>query len=1168
MRCYVAAEGMEFRILGPLEASDGGSLIPLGPTKQRALLALLLLDANRVVSQRRILEELWDDPPASAAKAIQTYVSGLRKVLPAGSLTTQPPGYSMKVEPDSFDLERFEQLRNAGRSALASHDLDHAAARLSEALTLWRGPALTEFASEPLSRSEGARLQELYLATTEDRTEVLLALGRSGEVAAELDALVAQHPLRERLRGQLMVALYRSGRQAEALSVYQSGRRILVEELGLEPGRALQDLERAILQHDASLDGPPTGHGIRAAEQVIEVPAPARAADRGVFVGREREFDLLRERLDAAAEGRGGLVLLAGEPGVGKTRTAAEFARHASELGASVLWGRCHERAGAPPYWPWLQAIRSHVSSCPPDRLRAELGPCAGVIAEVVPEVSERLGSVEPPAKLTDERQARFRLLDAITQFLRRMGDRRSLVLVLEDIHAADAASLALLEFVAADLGTSRLVVIGTYRDVEVDRSHPLRQTLAELTRSGLCERLSLSGLPSGDVAHFLSSILGEEPSRSLVDAVHERTAGNPLFVTEIGRILLQEGTRELSGGVPEGIREVIGIRLDRLSPAGNETMKIASLLGPEFGLNQLEPLIDERADDEVLALVEEALSAGLLSEAPGEPGRFRFAHPLIQETLEAELSSARRARLHGRIATTLERLYGDAASAHAAELAYHFAEAETAVSPDTVVHYCRIAGEQAYDAHAYDDAIAYFQRALAAREGSAMDDETADLVFALVRSEFLGRDRLDLDGALERMRQAFDYHVEAGNLRRAVEIAAHPVPPVWGQTEVPALLERALDLTADMSLEEGQVLANVGRFAGTNNGDLEAATAAFDRALAIARHQADRALERRVLTLAARVDWWFMRWEQCTEKSLLALQLALDGDDQQSELYARVWLTRDAAIRGDAETARAEAAASLELAERLRERYWLATACLNSFWLAALTGDWAAARAVSDAGLAAQPHDARNLAVRAILEYELGREDVGHANFDRLVDVMHAVDSPSSIEHASAAAAMALSGALTGRGERLASAAVTAEGTLRDPTRIPIFDLYACIALAIVAVEQGDAAAADEHYEALSPQRGTILLPVLLSADRLLGQLALTAGRADDACTLFESALSLCDRAGYRPEGARTAVDYAGALRRRSAPGDAARAKALLDQASETYRALGMQPPRLRPGH
>lgn len=1159
---------MEFRILGPLEASDQGSPILLGPTKQRAVLALLLINANRVVSQRRIVEELWDDPPASAAKAIQTYVSGLRKVLPAGALTTQPPGYLMRVDPDRLDLGRFERLRDAGRSALADHDLDDAAARFSEALTLWRGPALTEFETEPLSRSEGARLQELHLATIEDRADVLLALGRSGEVAAELEPLVAQHPLRERLRGQLMVALYRSGRQADALSVYQSGRRILVEELGLEPGRVLQDLERAILQHDPSLDGPATGRRAPPATHALEVPAPVRAVDGNVFVGREHEFAVLCERLDAAFEGRGGLVLLAGEPGVGKTRTAAEFARHASGQGASVLWGRCYERAGAPPYWPWLQAIGAHASACPLDRLRSELGPDAGVIAEVVPAVSERLGGVQPPPKLMDERQARFRLLDAIARFLRRVGDRQPLVLVLEDIHAADAASLALLDFVAADLATSHLVVIGTYRDVDIGRSHPLRQTLAELTRGGLCERLSLSGLTAGDVASFLASMLGEEPSRSLVDAVHERTAGNALFVTEIGRILLQEGKRELSGGVPEGIREVIGIRLDRLSPAGNEMMRIASLFGREFGLDQLEPLIDDRTDDEVLELLEEALSAGLLCEASGEPGRFRFAHPLIQETLEAELSSARRVRLHGRIATTLERLYGDDAPVHAAELAYHFAEAETVVSPDMVVHYCRLAGEQAYDAHAYDDAIAYFQRALAAREGRVMDDETADLVFALVRSEFLGRDRLDLDGALERMRRAFDYHVEAGNLRRAVEIAAHPVPPVWGQTEVPALLARALELTTDMSLEEGQVLANVGRFAGTNNGDLDAATAAFDRALAIARRHGDRMLERRVLTLAARVDWWFMRWEQCTENSRLALHLALDEDDQQSELYARVWLTRDAAIRGDTETARAEAASSLELAERLRERYWLATACLNSFWLAALTGDWAAARAFSDAGLAAQPHDARNLAVRAVLEYELGCVDAGHGSFERLVDVMHAVDSPSSIEHASAAAAMALSGVLTGRGERLSSAAVTAEGTLRDPTRIPIFDLYARIALAIVAISQDDAAAAADHYQALSSQRGTILLPVLLSADRLLGGLALTTGRADDACTLFESALSLCERAGYRPESARTAVDYASALRRRSAPGDAARAKALLDRASETSRALGMQPARAGPGH
>ena len=607
---------MEFRILGPLEAVEDDAAIPLGPEKQRALLAVLLLNANRIVSRQRIAEELWDIAPDTAPKAIQTHVSRLRKVLPEGVLRTRPPGYVLELVPGQLDLHRFEELRQEGRVALAGNDPERAAARLSEALSLWRGPALAEFASEPLWRSEGARLEELHLATLEELAEANLALGKEGELVGQLEGLVARYPLRERLRGQLMLTLYRAGRQAEALSVYQDGRRKLVEELGLEPSRALQELERAILRHDASLDAAPGRDQMAAvapAERQTDHAAAMYGAESGLFVGRERELGVLSDLLAEALAGRGRLVLLAGEPGVGKTRAAAELARRASALGARVLWGRCYEREGAPPYWPWLQAIRPYVATCPPDRLRIELGPGAGAIADVLPEVRERLGEVESPRPLPDERQARFRLLDAIAAFLRRAAQREPLVLVLEDLHAADAASLALLDFVARELEAARLLVVGMYRDVEVGRGHPLRQTLAELARDRLYERLALSGLAPEEVARFIAATLGDEPSPSLVAAVHDRTAGNPLFMTEIVRILVQEGKRDWDGGVPEGVREVIGIRLDRLSPECNQLLKVAAVIGREFGLDQLSPLVDGKTDDELLALVEEALAARLV---------------------------------------------------------------------------------------------------------------------------------------------------------------------------------------------------------------------------------------------------------------------------------------------------------------------------------------------------------------------------------------------------------------------------------------------------------------------------------------------------------------------------------------------------------------------------
>lgn len=233
---------MEFRILGPLEVVAEGRAVSLGGTRQRALLAVLLTRANQVVSTERLIDELWGErPPKEARNTVQFYVSQLRKVLGADRIETRAPGYAIRIERDELDLHRFERLVAEGGPAL------------TEALSLWRGPALADFAYEPFAQAEIARLEELRLAALEQRLEADLALGRHGELVGELEALVAEHPLRERLRGQLMLALYRSGRQAEALDVYRETRRVLVDELGIEPSPTLQELERSILRHDPGL---------------------------------------------------------------------------------------------------------------------------------------------------------------------------------------------------------------------------------------------------------------------------------------------------------------------------------------------------------------------------------------------------------------------------------------------------------------------------------------------------------------------------------------------------------------------------------------------------------------------------------------------------------------------------------------------------------------------------------------------------------------------------------------------------------------------------------------------------------------------------------------------------------------------------------------------------
>ena len=269
---------MEFRILGPLEAIDGGQSLPLGGARQRAMLAMLLTRPNEVVSTDRLIDELWGTkPPRTALNIVQHYVSQLRKLLGAERIVSRPPGYAIRVEQGELDLERFESLLEQG-SVEALH----------EALALWRGPALADFVYEPFAREEILRLEELRLVAHERRVEADLERGRSSELVAELEQLIGVHPLRERLRGHLMLALYRSGRQAEALAVYQNTRKTLVEELGIEPGPALQELERAILRQDPALVPP--------ASTLARAPAAAEAwPERSIVVAPadDANIDLL-----------------------------------------------------------------------------------------------------------------------------------------------------------------------------------------------------------------------------------------------------------------------------------------------------------------------------------------------------------------------------------------------------------------------------------------------------------------------------------------------------------------------------------------------------------------------------------------------------------------------------------------------------------------------------------------------------------------------------------------------------------------------------------------------------------------------------------------------------------------------------------------------------------
>jgi DNA-binding SARP family transcriptional activator len=1153
---------MDYRILGPLEVVDAGTPVPLGPEKQRALLALLLLDAGRVVAVDRLVDGLWgDEPPERAAKAIQTYVSRLRKTLPEGSLRTRPPGYVIDLGSDLLDLHQFERSVAEGRRALAEGRYESASATLGEALGLWRGRALAEFASEPFGEAEGARLEELRLLALEERIEAELALGRHADLVAELEALVGEYRLRERFRGQLMRALYGSGRQAEALAAYRDARTYFVEELGLEPSRSLHDLEAAILRQDSTLDRP-TDPSTSAADEVTREGSPL-----GVFVGRAHETARLRAALDEALAGRGRLVFLTGEQGIGKTRMAIELGEEARRRGAAVLWGRCYEREGAPPLWPWVQALRAYAGTCDPALVRSELHRQAALVAELVPELRDRVPELERPTSPRDPAEARFQLFDAVATLLGRAARARPLVIVLDDLHASDAGSLLLLEFVARELASTRVLVIGTCRDAELRRGHPLTETLAELTRERLFERVPVRGLSEPEVRGFIEANVDSPLPPELAQAVHERTEGNPLFVTEVVRLLIHE--RSLVDGpvsgsdwsvrVPESVRDVIRRRLDRLSPQCNEVLRLAAVAGREFGLEQLQALVGDTSVDELLALIDEASAADAVEEVPEVIERYRFRHRLIQETLLDELGTTRRVRLHARIAEALEALYGAEVDAHAAELVHHFAEARGVLDSRGLIRYSRVAGEQALAAHAYDEALAHFRRALDAKSGKTVDDETAWLLFGLARSEFGARERYDLGDALRHVQAAFAHFLDSGDKEAAVEIASHPIPYVYGSPDAAALAARALELVPPTSREAGHLLSTLGWFSGMT--DHASAGEAFRRSRAIARSHSDRALERKVLVSEAHVDFWHLEYGACLAKSLRAIQLARADQDERTEMVALSEATRMCTALGDPDDARAHARRMAELAERFRERYWLVTARVNSLLLAALAGEWDEARRLSDEGLALQERDARNLALRALVEAQLGESTRAHRYVERLLEARWLSAPGFPFEDACVAAFLPILARIVGVDAWLEPAREAVQAVRSCDAVVPLLGLYVTVGRGLDAVGRGNAEEARAAHLALAHLQGTAPPLLGIAADRLLGLLSFAAGETEDAVAHFESALRFCKQSGYGPEYAWTAADCAEVMTDLGGADNLTRAADLRAEAVSLARELGLQP-------
>jgi DNA-binding SARP family transcriptional activator len=1173
-----SATVLEFDVLGPLLVEGESGDIAIPGARRRALLIRLLVSANHAISADLLIEDVWDgNPPTGASQTLQSHLSYLRKTLGRDRIQHRAAGYVLTCTDQELDFRQFEIRCDLGSRAHAAGDFVTAMQELGSALDLWRADPLSDVNDASWALPKIARLDEMKATALEMRIDAMLSLGQHLEAVTHAEAAVADHALSERFWAQLILALYRSGRQADALRAFQRLRSRLAEELGIEPCAELVALEEAVLLQNPELnfqESPSSRTKIEEASvdgERLLLPSRLVAETSGVFVGRRVELQQLEDLWKHARERHLRIAMLGGEPGIGKTSLATALATRVWEQGGMVLYGRCDEDLGIP-YQPWVEVLRHLVrhgsDSLFDDHTRSRVAE----LARLLPELSDRTG-VAMSEVLPDDSE-RYLLYGAAADLLKRSSELAPTLVVLDDLHWADRPTIQLLRHVVTSCSQLRVMIVGTYRDSELGTGHPLVDALATFHREHGVDRLSLQGLSDTELLEMLESLIGDEVPQHearLRNALMDETRGNPFFAGEILRHLRETGSIshvvddqsvivdsiDLSR-LPVSIREVVGHRVSRLGHSAVQWLTMAAVIGRDFDIDLLARVVS--VDQEALvATLEAAVESGILVERE-VAGQFSFAHALTGHALYRDLSALRRARGHRSVAEAIEESCDGDFTTRVGELAHHWANATQPQALNKAIEYAQLAGDRANRMLAPDESVRWYEESLRMLHRQDSDDDWRRAV--LLAS--LGDAQRQIGNPAFRRTLLEAAHLanrtgDAATLVRAALANDRGFVSSAGSVDVEKveILEMALERLPASSPDRALVLATLCAELAYAI-PLERRQAMADEALAIARSSDDDIVIVKVLAHIAFPLMVPSLLEQSLAWSVEALTRAERIGDPVLVNHAAEICVSAASRAGDID----EVDRYLKIAGSAAQQIDQPTINWNHLMgcgmRAMIAGDVAELEQFATVSFkigadSGQPDAA------VIFGAQLIGLNAERGSLSELIPLIEQAiaDNPGL---PSFAAALALAHAEADRTED--TALLLQEFATRE-FNLPLDQLWmtgmSCYAEA--AIVRGDPSYALPLFEVLAPwvhqlscNGATAEGPV----SHFLGGLASVIGRYDEANEYFAISSEFCDRVDAIFFAARTNLSWGRMLVLRQAPGDAEKAWKLLTKARDDARANG----------